>query len=158
MERRAKVLGCEYTAVGAGKLFSRPEAERALVLVRRVAADAVAAYAYLLQTQRLLERIQRCGPIDEINRLQGEMAASAKRVQDCAGELESIGAELTDLAGGEVDFPGVVDGRLVCFCWQLGEEGISHWHDPAADLARRRPIEELPPAARPAAAPTGRSA
>ncbi len=82
MDRQTSVGGWEYIG-GAGRLFSVHQAQRALVLVRRIVADAAAAYSHVVQTQGVLERMQRCGPIEEINRLQGEMVGSAEVVQNC---------------------------------------------------------------------------
>lgn len=156
MDAHTDTTASEFVPGTARKLFSLWRAERALVLVRRIVTDAVAAYAHLLQTQGVLERMQRCGPVEQIQSLQGEMSVSVDRLQDYLEELELIGADLRDPARGEVDFPAVLGGRRVELCWRLGEQTIRHWHDPGQDLSRRRLISELvgaepslPAAARP---------
>ncbi len=150
MDRHADTAESQYVAGEGKKLFSLSRAQNTLPLVREIVADAVASYSHLLQTQHVLEKIQRCGPVDEIRRLQGEMTASAERVQNFAEELTAIGVELRDPAQGVVDFPALVEGRLVSLCWRPREKRISCWHECGIDCARRRPLREL--ARRPAAA------
>lgn len=143
MDRHANVAGCRQVIDGVRELFSLDRAERALVLVRSIVADASAMYSHLLQTQRMLEKLQRCGPIEEIHRLQEEMGVSVSRLEEHMSELAAVGAELRDLDRGEADFPAFVGGRIVHLCWRLGEERISHWHEPDGDFMQRRPIAEL---------------
>ncbi len=143
MEGHPDVAAVGATRAGARKLFTLARAERALVLVRRIVTDAVASYSHLLQTQVLMERLQRCGPVDQIEQLQAEMTASAERLSHFLEELELVGVDLRDLARGEVDFAAVVSGRLVSLCWRLGEDGVGHWHGLNGDLTDRRPLWEL---------------
>jgi len=150
MDRHVDTAESQYVAGDGKKVFSLSRAQSALALVRGIVADAVESYSHLLQTQHVLERIQRCGPVDEIRRLQGQMRASAERVQDFAEELTAIGVELRDPARGLVDFPALVEGRLVCLCWSPREKRISRWHEYGVDCAQRRPLREL--AHRPAVA------
>lgn len=147
MEGQTGITASEWGTGTVRKVFSLAQAERALVLVRRIVADAAGAYSHLLQTQAALERIQRCGPIDQIHRLQAEMAVSADRLQDYLEELEAVGVDLRDLARGEVDFPALLAGRLVRLCWQFGEGRIRHWHGPGEDFSQRRRVSELAGAA-----------
>lgn len=156
MDGNTSVAGGQYASGGVKKVFSLPQAERALVLVKTIASDAAAVYAHLLQTQRMLEKIQRCGPVEQIQSLQGEMGEAVDRLEGHIDELTDVGVELRDLDRGEVDFPALLGGRIVCLCWRLGEERVSHWHETNAEFMQRRPVEELVGAARPAVAGTGR--
>ncbi|MDP9295368.1 MAG: DUF2203 domain-containing protein [Actinomycetota bacterium] len=62
--------------------------------------------------------------------------------------LETLRAEVSDLSErdiilrdaetGLIDFPAERDGRRILLCWRLGEEHVSHWHDPEAGFAGRR--------------------
>ncbi len=54
--------------------------------------------------------------------------------------LNAWGCELKGIDEGLVDFPSERDGRVVCLCWRLGEEGISWWHELDAGFAGRQPI------------------
>ena len=61
-------------------------------------------------------------------------------VRNALGELESLGCQLKDVRQGLVDFPARLFGRNVLLCWSLGEESVSHYHDPEAGFAGRQPI------------------
>ena len=58
--------------------------------------------------------------------------------------IEELGGSVKGLEQGLVDFFGVLDGRLVCLCWQRGEDSIGFWHHVDTGFAGRQP---LPPAA-----------
>jgi hypothetical protein len=54
--------------------------------------------------------------------------------------LEEHEVLVRDLDRGLVDFPALLDGREVYFCWVLGEPEIGHWHDLQAGFAGRRAL------------------
>ena len=47
---------------------------------------------------------------------------------------------LKDVDLGLVDFYGNVDGRVVYYCWRLGEERIGFWHEVGQGYATRQPL------------------
>ncbi len=57
-------------------------------------------------------------------------------------EIQSHGCLLKDVDLGLIDFYGVVEGRIVCLCWQLGEQQISFWHDVKEGYASRQSFDE----------------
>ncbi len=57
-------------------------------------------------------------------------------------EIQSHGCILKDIDLGLIDFYGVVEGRIVCLCWRLGEEQISFWHDVKEGYANRQSLDE----------------
>jgi hypothetical protein len=72
-------------------------------------------------------------------RLQGvidQMAAGVARI-------DAMGITLRDIERGLIDFPALVGGRQVWLCWELGESGITHWHELDAGFGGRRPLIEL---------------
>lgn len=125
------------------RTFSLRQANRSLVLVRRIAADIAAEYARLLEHQEMLELAQRRAAPQELERIQGVMAGCVARLRGYIDELDAVGARLADVTTGGVDFPAVVAGRSICFCWQCGEPRVSHWHDRDDESHMRRPIAEL---------------
>ena len=42
---------------------------------------------------------------------------------------------------GLIDFPALLDGRVVYLCWKLGEETVEHWHELTAGFDNREPVE-----------------
>ena len=57
-----------------------------------------------------------------------------------ARELEALEIQVRDIARGLVDFPAVRDGEEVYLCWLEGEPAVTHWHEPDAGFAGRRPL------------------
>jgi hypothetical protein len=41
-----------------------------------------------------------------------------------------------------LDFPCIVDGKVVLLCWKLGEETITHWHGTDEGFTGRKPITD----------------
>lgn len=45
-------------------------------------------------------------------------------------EIHELGVQLKDYSRGLIDFPSMMDDRIVLLCWQLGEEeSIEWWHE-----------------------------
>lgn len=122
------------------RYFALTEANRALVLVKRIVADIVRRYARLGDLQEVLETAS--GPAAEDVR--AELLDVIERLQTHLEELDDIGVELVDWSRGIVNFPAKVDGRCVLLCWQPGEDRITYWHEAEDGLAGRQPIENLP--------------
>ncbi|MBC7899656.1 MAG: DUF2203 domain-containing protein [Saprospiraceae bacterium] len=58
-------------------------------------------------------------------------------------ELHELGVQLKDYSRGLIDFPSMMDGRVVLLCWQLGEdERIEWWHELEAGFAGRQPLPD----------------
>ncbi len=59
-------------------------------------------------------------------------------------EITNAGVQLKDYQRGLIDFPSMMDGRIVLLCWQLGEPGfIEWWHETDAGFAGRRRIGDV---------------
>ncbi|HMJ09500.1 MAG TPA: DUF2203 domain-containing protein [Pyrinomonadaceae bacterium] len=56
-------------------------------------------------------------------------------------ELHECGIQLKDYSRGLIDFPCMLDGRVVLLCWQLGEtDRIEWWHEIESGFAGRKPL------------------
>lgn len=124
------------------RYFTPGQADRALILVRRIVADIVRRYARLGDLQEALDRA--AGVAGEAVR--AELLATIEHLQTHLEELDEIGVELVDWSRGIVNFPAKVDGRCVLLCWEPGQERISYWHEVEDGFAGRQPIETLPTA------------
>ena len=122
--------------------FTPSQANRALVLVKRIAADIVRRYARLGDLQEALDRTTGMAAED----LRGELLETIEHLQTHLEELDDVGAELVDWSRGIINFPARVDGRCVLLCWELGQERITYWHEVEEGFAGRQPIETLPAA------------
>ncbi|MFW6153893.1 MAG: DUF2203 domain-containing protein [Planctomycetota bacterium] len=125
------------------RYFTLEQANRAVVLVRRILADVLDRYQRVLDEQEMLDVYQRKGPAEKARATQGRIIRLVERLQSLSDELVEIGVEMKDWAGGIVDFPAWVDGREIQYCWQYGEDQILYWHEIDDGCAGRRSIEAL---------------
>ena len=130
------------------RVFTPGEANRAIVLVKRIVADIVTEYARLLDIQEALEAAEASGALDRYEETRLALIRSAGRLRRCLAELDDVGVELKDWSLGVVDFPSVAAGREVCLSWQHGQERIETWHEVDSSFAHGRPIETLPASGR----------
>ncbi len=127
------------------QIFTLPEANAALVLVRRIVSDIVHDYAEMLrqrsEREELLVREPASPRAVELNRSIDLLVARLNALHE---ELRDIGCQLKDWSLGLVDFPAQLEGRIVSLCWKLGEERIGHWHEANEGFAGRREISSPP--------------
>src|SRR5262245_2256451 len=127
------------------RLFTVAKANSALPLVRRIVDDIVADHPQwkdLLARYELLAAGTKAGQAEstEMRALRREYEVIAERINGYVAELEQIGCSLKGFEQGLVDFYGLHHGRVVCLCWQRGEESVAHWHELEAGFAGRQPI------------------
>jgi hypothetical protein len=129
------------------KLFTIEEANQTLPLVRAITADLVQL------TNELVERRQRLAMLtsgrerevgnpysDELAAIEAEIEKDAQRLREFVDELIALGVEPKSAMDGLIDFPAMLDGRLVYLCWKLGEPEVIHWHEVDAGFAGRQTI------------------
>jgi len=75
--------------------------------------------------------------------LKSQIDDVARKINACLVELEQIGCEFKGFEEGLVDFHGRLDDREILWCWKMGEERITHWHELDAGFAGRQPIPEV---------------
>ncbi len=75
--------------------------------------------------------------------LKAEIDTLAGKINGYLGELEQIGCEFKGFDEGLVDFHGRLDEREILWCWKLGEDRITHWHELEAGFAGRQPLPEV---------------
>jgi hypothetical protein len=127
----------------ARRYFTLAEANRSLVLVRRVVADVVEHYARMYDLQEAIETAQGRGAYDRTEAAQRELVEAAKRLHSYAAELDRVGVDLKDWAAGIVDFPCLLDGREVCLSWRHGQTRIEQWHETGQDNSARHVTGEM---------------
>lgn len=71
-----------------------------------------------------------------------EKEQAVQRVKDALAEIEATGAQVKDLDMGLLDFPCVLEDRVILLCWKLGEKTISHWHGTDEGYQFRKPIDD----------------
>ncbi len=130
----------------APRLFTVAEAERTLPLVRRIVRDlveehpawkrAVAHYELLAGGATAGE-----GETPELRAAEQAVRRHAERIDGYLAELAQVGCACKDLEAGLVDFHTLRGDRVVCLCWQPGEERIAFWHELDAGFAGRQPVD-----------------
>jgi hypothetical protein len=75
-------------------------------------------------------------------RLRAERDKLTQNITDTLAEIAAMGVQIKDLEIGLLDFPCLVDGKVVLLCWKLGEETITHWHGTEEGFAGRKPITD----------------
>lgn len=129
------------------KTFTVEQANRMLPLVRRICEDVVETYQHLVDQY---QRYQAAAPADEENldaphleeleSMHQAIDADKQRIGELARELDDLGVLLKGEANGLVDFPSLMDGRVVFLCWKLGEPEVAHWHEIEAGFSGRQPL------------------
>ncbi|HLW51491.1 MAG TPA: DUF2203 domain-containing protein [Candidatus Angelobacter sp.] len=65
-----------------------------------------------------------------------------QETKDAIAEINSIGVQVKDLDIGLLDFPCVVEDRVVLLCWKYGEEQIEYWHGVEEGFQGRKPLDQ----------------
>ncbi len=71
-----------------------------------------------------------------------EREKTVQRVKDALAEIDATGVQVKDIDIGLLDFPCVVEDRVILLCWKLGEKSIAHWHGTEEGFAGRKPIDD----------------
>jgi len=132
----------EPSSIAGKKHFTLAEANRSLILVRRIVSDIVDHYTQLRALHETYQALEEKGDVTRAEDTKLRYVAITDHLSELREELEDIGCELKDFEVGLVDFPALRDGREIFFCWKLGEAQIEHWHPVTSGFSGRRPIED----------------
>ena len=126
------------------QLFTVDHANRTLPLVRRIVEDIVREHRSwqeaIVELDLLVSGVRADLPDPRATALERRIQAIARDIEQCQGELESLGIQLKDRRIGLIDFPSEMDGRRVLLCWRLGEPSVQYWHDEQTGYAGRQPL------------------
>lgn len=129
------------------KLFTVQEANATLPLVRAIVSDMARLAREVIERRERLAALagrQNSGFFDhyrdELAKVEEELERDARQLQGYVDELRQLGVEPKSASEGLVDFPAMVNGRLVYLCWKLGEPQVRYWHELTAGFAGRQPL------------------
>ena len=129
------------------RLFTIEQANAMLPLVRAITADLVTlALDVVERRQRLASFAKRKATssgdpyAEELASMQQAVADDTEQLQEYIAELRRLGLEPKGALEGLVDFPAMIDGKLVYLCWKLGEPEVTHWHESDAGFAGRQSL------------------
>ena len=120
------------------------QANRALVLVRKIVADIVAQYVQLDDLQEVLEAASQSGRYDLAENTRDQSVQRIDTIETYANELSDVGVRLKDWTIGLVDLPHLAGGRQVSLCWRPDDQDVQFWHETDAECLDRKPIATLP--------------
>ncbi len=128
------------------KLFTVEEANRTLPLVRAIVSDITNLSREVIERRQRLSQLIAGRNLDRTDLYAGELAEIEKdlerdtrRLQEYIGELRQLGVEPKG-PDGLVDFPAMMEGRVVYLCWKLGEPEVLFWHEVEDGYAGRQPL------------------
>lgn len=129
------------------KVFTVDQANACLPLVRAITADMVRLSRDLIDRGRHLQQLtegrqREEGDLygDELAQIEEELAKDGQRLKEYINELLELGVEPKSAPEGLVDFPALLDGRLVYLCWRFDEPEVLFWHELGAGFAGRQPL------------------
>ena len=129
------------------KIFTLGEANACLPLVRVITADMVSLSRELSDRGRRLEQLtdgreREEGNLysDELAQIEEELRKDSDRLREYVQELVELGVEPKSGPQGLIDFPTMLEGRLVFLCWQFDEPEVLYWHELDAGFVGRQPL------------------
>jgi hypothetical protein len=129
------------------KLFTVEQANAALPLVRAITTDLVRL------SREVVERRERLALLSsgrgaaandpyaqELAQIEDELDKDGEQLQAYVEELRALGVEPKSGPEGLIDFPSMMEDRLVFLCWKLGEAEVLHWHELDAGFRGRQSL------------------
>lgn len=132
---------------GFRRLFTIEEANARLPLVQAITRDLSSLARDLVDRRQRLDSLlagRKLSPTDvysdELASMCKAIERDTRKLEEYVEELQELGVEAKGAVEGLVDFPGMFEGRIVYFCWKLGEAEVMHWHDLDAGFSGRQPL------------------
>ncbi len=131
------------TKGGGRKYFSLEEANRSLVLVKKVVKDILGLYC---RAKIVEDRYSILDPeLDKLKleQYKQEYRTIVERTKIYERELEEIGVQLVDWRTGAIEWPAIIDGREVYLCWRVGDPEVCYYRELYESFPIRRRIKKL---------------
>ena len=129
------------------KLFTVEQANAVLPLVRAITQDLVQLSREVIERRERLALLSggrkstaKDPDSEELRQIEEELDKDSEQLEVYAEELRELGVEPKSGTEGLVDFPSLMDGRIVLLCWKLGETEVTHWHELNAGFAGRQSL------------------
>ena len=119
--------------------FTRDEARALLPQVRAWLEKLNQSRRSLQKTDQRITQLLAAG--DDVG---GELANTQVKIlaeiKSLLREFEQREIQIKDLERGLIDFPAILGGREVFFCWESDDEDIEFWHDLDSGYAGREKL------------------
>ncbi len=129
------------------RLFTVDEANAMLPLVRAICTDLARL------SRDVIDRRERLAVLlagrdksrsdvysEELAQIESELQTDSRTLQEYLEELKDLGVEPKNGLEGLVDFPAVMDDRVVYLCWKLNEPEVQYWHELDTGYSGRQPL------------------
>lgn len=130
------------------QIFTVEEANELIPILSELVAelygkrDEVAQVELEIDAYELVAGRSRSKNDPEFERFMARHRLLADQFYTIVDEIHSYGCYLKDVDLGLIDFHGMLDDRMVFWCWRFGEEKIAFWHEIQEGYAGRKPLEE----------------
>lgn len=129
------------------KFFTVEEANASLPLVRAIVQDLAELSREVIERRQRLSQLLAGREIEsddpyssELAQIEEELGKDSQRLQEYVEELRQLGVEPKNGPDGLVDFPSMMEDRIVYLCWKLGEPEVMYWHELDAGFRGRQPL------------------
>jgi hypothetical protein len=129
------------------RVFTIEQASACLPLVRSIVGDLVTLAREMLERRQRLDKLTAGRDMSksdvygaELVQMEEELEKDMERLRGYSQELLDLGVEPKGAVEGLVDFPHLMDGRLVYLCWKFNEPEILFWHELDAGFAGRHSL------------------
>ena len=119
--------------------FTRDEARALLPQVRAWLEKLNQSRRSLQKTDQRITQLLAAG--DDVG---GELANTQVKIlaeiKSLLREFEQREIQIKDLERGLIDFPAIIGGKEVFFCWESDDDDIEYWHDLDSGYAGREKL------------------
>ena len=126
------------------RVYTLPEANLALTLLRAIAAEFVERRALRRKLHREREQLERVrtpeGMTQELADLDARVYEQDEALFRCRREIESLGMTVLRTHPLTVHIPGTSRSGPVTFCWEEGETTVCYGHRVGEEEDVRRPL------------------
>lgn len=119
--------------------YTRDEARALLPQVRVWLEKLNSTRRRLLQADKRIEQILAAGN-DVGGDLTNNQVKALAEIKALLREFEKREIQIKDLERGLIDFPAIIGGKEVFYCWETDDEDIEFWHDLDSGYAGREKL------------------
>lgn len=124
------------------KYFTLEEANSTIPYVSLIINDIVYKRKRMIELKKAIRYTQdRVVDISYFKDLQFDLKAISEEISHHLEELEQVGCYLKDFELGLVDFPSVINNKVVFLLYQYGESEINYWHNLTEGVESRKLID-----------------
>lgn len=119
---------------------ARSELDKASRLLSTLQALQDEAHDLTEELEVIIEQLAPNHP--HVIEVADQLGRLVKDWQGISDAIEGLGARISGLDPGQLEWYGVVDGHLVLYSWAQGEGDIEWWYPVDSTISSRRPLVE----------------